>query len=657
MTDSHALLGEALEHHQAGRHDQAATLYRRALEIDPDEPTALYLFGLLNFEAGQTLAALDLLSKVVKLRPDHAQAGFTLANLRHWRGDYAQAVAGYRAVLELQPDHVAARIGLAKALRDDGELDEAAAECRAALDLDPSSADAYDALGGVLTALGRLGLAIDAYRAAIALQPDIASPRIGLAMALVGEDRPREALEAADAALAIDRNLADAWFARGSALEAMRRLDEAAAALETAVALDPGQALSQLRLGNVYGELQRGEEAIKALREAISLDPTLKEAHASLGSLYFLTGQKAEAERFSWLALAIDPDMIAPRLNLASMLAERGDLVEAKAHRDAAYGRQNLFVETAPDPRRRVLILSTAESGNVPFKYLLPRERYTRINWIVEYADEGQVAGLPAYDVVFNAIGDPDLAGPTEAPVARFLETCAAPVFNDPVAVLRTFRHQTPELLAGLAGVTAPRTVRLAAEDVSRMGLTAAVTAANLTWPVMIRPIGSHGGQGLIRVDSAAELILAKVPAGQDLYLTAFHDFRSLDGGWRKYRIIFVDRVPYPYHLAISNRWLVHHGTADMLKRPERLAEELRFLEDPEAAIGAAAMEAVAQIGQRLNLDYCGVDFSVLPNGAVLVFEANANMLVHPEAADSPLAPKNPYVKRILDAVEAMIAP
>jgi hypothetical protein len=120
--------------------------------------------------------------------------------------------------------------------------------------------------------------------------------------------------------------------------------------------------------------------------------------------------------------------------------------------------------------------------------------------------------------------------------------------------------------------------------------------------------------------------------------------------------MIFVDRRPYPYHLAISDNWMVHHGTADMTKRPDRMAEELRFLEDPESAIGARALAAIAAVGQRLDLDYAGADFAVLPDGSVLVFEANANMLVHPEEADSPLAPKNPYVRRILDAFETMIA-
>jgi tetratricopeptide (TPR) repeat protein len=628
MTDSHAILGEALEHHQAGR------------------PTALYLYGLLNFESGQVEAALDQLGKVVALRPDHAQARFTLANVQHWRGRYKDAITGYEAVIKLRPDHLAAHVGLAKALRDEGELDAAAAAARAALDIDPNSAEAHEALGGIFSSQGRAGAAVGAYRLAIREQPDLATAQVGLALALLSDGRPREALGAADAALAIDANLADGWFARGSALRGLWRLDDAVQALQQVVARDPTHALAHLSLGNVHGELQNGEEAIQHLREAISLDPTLKEAHASLGSLYLLTGQKAEAERFSWLALAIDPDMIAPHLNLASILAGRGKTFEAKKHRDAAYGRQNLFIEAAPDPLKRVLILSTSESGNVPFKFLLPRERFTRLNWIVEYAGEDQARSLPPYDLVFNAIGDPDLAPPTRAPVERFL-------------VRRTYRHETHSLFADLPDVLAPKTARISDYQVAREGYDRAIESTvndkDLSWPVMVRRTGSHGGESLTLIDRPEDIANTYVPLGCDLYVTAFHDYQSADGAWRKYRMIFVNRRPYPYHLAISDNWLVHHGTAEMTKRPERLAEELRFLETPEAAIGAKAMAAVTAIGQRLDLDYCGVDFSVLPDGTVLVFEANATMLVHPEQADSPLAPKNPYVKRILDAFEAMI--
>ncbi len=139
-------------------------------------------------------------------------------------------------------------------------------------------------------------------------------------------------------------------------------------------------------------------------------------------------------------------------------------------------------------------------------------------------------------------------------------------------------------------------------------------------------------------------------------YLTRFWPFRSADGFFRKYRVVFVDRCPLPYHLAIGPHWLVHHATAGMEADPARQAEEARFLSQPEGAIGARAMDGIRAIGERLDLDFAGVDFSLLPDGRVLVFEANATMLVHPEEEAGPFAYRNGAVRRILAAFEAMVA-
>ena len=57
-----------------------------------------------------------------------------------------------------------------------------------------------------------------------------------------------------------------------------------------------------------------------------------------------------------------------------------------------------------------------------------------------------------------------------------------------------------------------------------------------------------------------------------------------------------------------------------------------------------------------MDLDYAGVDFSMLPDGRVLLFEANATMLVHPEDPDGVLAHKNPAIERIFEAFRAMLA-
>lgn len=300
-----------------------------------------------------------------------------------------------------------------------------------------------------------------------------------------------------------------------------------------------------------------------------------------------------------------------------------------------------------------MLVLTTSESGNVPHRYLLPKARFTRINWFIEYATPGQVP--PDHDAVFNAVGDADLAGPTLAPMRAFLAASGERVINQPDKVMQTGRENMPLLLGDIEGVVVPKTARLAAADIAGEGLAACIDKAGLELPVLLRPIGSHGGQGLQRALTPDELAEVSLPAGADAYVTAYHDYVSADGWHRKYRMIFVDRRPYPYHLAISQDWLVHYESADMPGDPARVAEERRYLDDPEAALGPKAMAAVTAIGQRMDLDYCGVDFSLLPSGEVLVFEANATMLVHTEPANSALAHKNAPVAAICEAFQALL--
>ena len=73
------------------------------------------------------------------------------------------------------------------------------------------------------------------------------------------------------------------------------------------------------------------------------------------------------------------------------------------------------------------------------------------------------------------------------------------------------------------------------------------------------------------------------------------------------------------------------------------------------AGRGADRLAALEALGLKLNMDYAGVDFALLPDGTAFVFEANATMLVHRERPGGPLAHKNPYVRQIADAFERLL--
>jgi hypothetical protein len=132
-------------------------------------------------------------------------------------------------------------------------------------------------------------------------------------------------------------------------------------------------------------------------------------------------------------------------------------------------------------------------------------------------------------------------------------------------------------------------------------------------------------------------------------------DARGRDGNARKYRVMMIGGRCYPLHLAISGKWKVHYFTSDMADKPDHRQEEARFLGDMPAVLGGKVMAALEQIQAALGLDYAGIDFGLGPDGDLLLFEANATMVIAPVAPDERWAYRRTANTAILEAVAAMI--
>jgi tetratricopeptide (TPR) repeat protein len=369
---------------------------------------------------------------------------------------------------------------------------------------------------------------------------------------------------------------------------------------------------------------------------------------------YLMTGDYRTALDWYRLALAIDPELVIAHQNLAAVCQRLGLYAEAEQHRKAAYRRQRAFIEPCPEATRRVLVLCTGQEGNIPFEALLPATRTHRIKYFLDYAQPEEDETLPPYDLVFNAIGEPDIAAHLYERLNAFAATCKVPLLNSAATVLRGARHRLPDHLAGLSDVITPPCVRLDLSANGSRGLASLLEKAGLEGPVLSRPVATHGGEGVVRHADLGTLEASLSDRSGAHYFTRFIDTRSPDGFYRKYRMIFIGGRSYPYHCAISQEWLVHYFSADMLANPWKLDEERRFLEEPGAALGARALTAVEAVGKRLGFDYGGIDFAVLADGRIMVFEANATMLVHFERPEGPLGHKNRFVSRIVEAFDTL---
>ena len=570
----------------------------------------------------------------------------------HLAGRLPQAEELYQQIIQVEPNHSDALYFLGVMANQLGKRDSAIDYTLKAIAANQSNHLYYNTLGNVLKAGSQLDEAVTCYRQALALKPDFVEALFNLGSVLQQQRQLEEAIACYQQALAIKPSYAEVHNDLGIALMALGKLDEAVASFNQALIHKPDYAEAHNNLGVGLKNQGKIEEASACYRQALAINPDYAKALFNLGTAYFLKKDYAHAMGWYEASLAVDPHQVEAHQNIALILTEAGRLDEAQQHRDLAYRKQAIFIDIAPYPVRTVLVLWAAGWGNIPIEFLLPKKSNTRIIWMMEYATEDQARTLPDYDLVFNAIGDQDVTGPTQESVARFLRGCNKPVLNLPAAVAQTSRDLIPALFAPIANVLAPLTVRLKTEHLKEQLLT----ISGIRLPVLVRPFGSHGGQHLVKLESAKELEELVTYNAESYYVTNYQDYRSSDGYYRKYRIVFVDRKPYPYHLAIGDHWMIHYETAGMLTEPWKRAEEALFLEDPGKAIGAQAMAAVEAMGRKLDLDYCGLDFSILADGRVLVFEANATMLVHPEDEHEILHFKNPYVQRIFDAFNTLLS-
>jgi glutathione synthase/RimK-type ligase-like ATP-grasp enzyme len=227
-----------------------------------------------------------------------------------------------------------------------------------------------------------------------------------------------------------------------------------------------------------------------------------------------------------------------------------------------------------------------------------------------------------------------------------------SPVINPPQLIAGTGRDAVAKRLAQLPGCCVPQTRLYSAAELA--AVVKGTSQESLTFPVLVRPAGAHGGDNFEKFEDPAQLeaFVNRLNASS-YYLTSFVDYRSNDGYFRKYRFVCVGDEILPYHLAIDDKWKVHHVTTSMATHAWMQNEEQAFLEDPWRVFGATQRVALQSIRDAIGLDYFGIDCGLARDGAIVVFEVNASMLVHGNNQRFPY--KTKAVERIKQAFQALL--
>jgi hypothetical protein len=422
------------------------------------------------------------------------------------------------------------------------------------------------------------------------------------------------------------------------------------------LSLEPSHREALNNLGSLLFATRHTAAARIAFAQAVARHPGDPASRVNLGTLLFKTGELAAAREEYEQALLLDPANAQAHVGLSFVLASLGDALGAETHRRAGFEKR--FVIPLPyrgtGPGVSVLQLVTTTDGNVRAENFLDDRVFRTFLVVPEFYDAH--TPLPAHQLVFNAIGDVEAASDALRAAASVLSVTNAPVINPPSVVMRTSRSEIARRISRIPGVVTAATATVPRELLTGPDAPATLTRHGIGFPLLVRTPGFHTGQHFLRVEHPDSLpaAVAELP-GPELIVMQYLDARGADGRSRKYRVMVINGRLYPLHAAISSDWKIHYFTAEMAEHPAHRAEDAAFVSDMARVLGDKAMRALEGIQATLALDYGGIDFGVNSRGEILLFEANATMVVNPPEADERWAYRRPAIERIFRAVEAML--
>jgi hypothetical protein len=399
------------------------------------------------------------------------------------------------------------------------------------------------------------------------------------------------------------------------------------------------------------------KEAARSLfSAAVEHHPDNATGRVNLANLLYAMEDFDAARLHFEAALRIDPDHIHAHRGMGNLLADIGDAAGARRHRDSGF--TNHFLTALPYRGEgapiSVLLFVSAAGGNIPTQSILDDRQFQTTALVTEYADPK--TPLPRHDLVFNSIGDADLCREGLEAACALLSRSDRPVINHPRAVLKTGRAANVERLRGLPDVVVPRMAMVPRPALTRADAAAVAAARGFEFPFLVRAPGFHTGRYFVRVENPQELIAAAAELpGDEVCLIEQLDARDADGFFRKCRVMIIGGKIYPLHLAVSRHWKVHYFRADMALSADNRRKDATFLDDMASVVGSRGMAALERINAILDLDYCGIDFAVSRNGDILLFEANATMVMVPLAPDEKWDYRRPAFDRVFAAIAAML--
>ncbi|HLY80991.1 MAG TPA: hypothetical protein VKQ70_16545 [Caulobacteraceae bacterium] len=359
-------------------------------------------------------------------------------------------------------------------------------------------------------------------------------------------------------------------------------------------------------------------------------------------------------------ASASPPD-VGAMLDLSTLLQLAGQREQGLALQADALARERRYrrvVGTGRGPHLLALVAAGDLMASTPLDFLLSGWDGVLDLMFVAPGERATIA-IPDHDIAILAVGESDANASLLDALGAAAGAWPKPMLNGDAAAIRWLgRDRAPVRLEGCAGVNAPPTLRVTRELLAALAIAPlGAVLPGRDFPVIVRPVDSHAGAGLERLDHPAAIAgYLERHAGELFYLSPFVDYSGPDGRFRKLRVALVGGRPYIAHMAISDHWMVHYLNAGMAEDVAKRTEEAQMMATFDQGFAARHAGAFAAVHAAFGLDYLAMDCAEDREGRLLIFEADTAMIVHDMDPPELYPYKAPAMRKPFAAFQTMIA-
>ena len=264
---------EALNLHQHGQMEQAASIYQSLIRQGHQNFDLYFLYGILAAQTNNPSLAAKLFKVAVEINPGSELANNNLGVAFLQLNNIEAALNAFNNAINLKKDYFEAIVNKTTILVKLKRYEEAIAAYDQLIKLQGNDHLLFNDRGVSYKKLGKNIFAIQDYNRALALNPNYAEAYSNRANAHTQLRQFDQALQDYDRALTLNPNYAEAYSNRANAHTQLRQFDQALEDYSRALSINPNYAEAHSNRANTLRSLKQYGSALQDYQKALALDP------------------------------------------------------------------------------------------------------------------------------------------------------------------------------------------------------------------------------------------------------------------------------------------------------------------------------------------------------------------------------------------------